>query len=70
MRITNENFIKHFKKSHVSFPRVTITVFHEKATSITTTPIVNVYKMISDDGSLKLVKESYPIESMQFNLNK
>ena len=59
-----------FNQNHVSYPRLTTTVFHEDATSVTITPIVNIYKMINDDGSLELVKEPYSIESMQFDLNK
>ena len=59
-----------FKQNHVSYPRITTTIFHEEAASITITPIVNIYKRISDDGSLELVKEPYFGESMQFDLNK
>lgn len=57
-------------QDYLSKPRITTTVFREEATSVIITPIVNVYKMISDDGTLELVKEPYPIEQMQFDLNK
>ncbi|CAM3260196.1 DUF4179 domain-containing protein [Filibacter tadaridae] len=58
-----------FKQDHVSDPRITTTVFNKEATSVTITPIVNIYKMVNDDGTLESVKEPYPIEPMQFDLN-
>ena len=57
-----------FEQSHRSYPRLTTTLFHEEATSVTITPIVNIHKMINSDGLLELVQEPYPIEPMQFNL--
>lgn len=59
-----------FKQNHVSYPRITTTIFDEQATSITIMPIVNIYKKVSDDGTLELVKQPYPIQSMQFDLKK
>lgn len=63
-----------FQNNHVSKPRITTTQFHEDATSITITPIVNVYKFaneVDEDPTsrpLELVKEPYAIESMEFDL--
>jgi len=57
-------------EGYLSRPRITTALFHEEATSITITPIVNVYKKLNDDGFLELVKEPYAIESIQFDLNK
>ncbi|MFJ7935408.1 DUF4179 domain-containing protein [Sporosarcina sp. NPDC096371] len=57
-----------FKQDHVSYPRLTTSLFHEDATSVTITPIVNIYKTKNGDGSLELVKAPYPIESMQVDL--
>ncbi|MGB3260932.1 DUF4179 domain-containing protein [Paenisporosarcina sp.] len=57
-------------KNHVNYSRITTTVFHEEATTLTITPIVGVYKMIDNNGSLELVKEPYTIETIQLPLNK
>lgn len=63
-----------FQNNHVSRPRITTTQFHEDATSITITPIVNVYKFaneVDEDPtarSLELIMEPYAIESMEFDL--
>ncbi len=59
-----------FDQSHSSHPRLTTSLFHEKATSVTITPIVNIYEMKNSEGWLELVQEPYPIESMQYDLNK
>ncbi|MGN7386005.1 DUF4179 domain-containing protein [Sporosarcina sp. SAFN-015] len=61
-------------KDYTSRPRITTTQFHEDATSITITPIVNVYKFaneVDEDPNsrpLELVAEPYAIESMQLEL--
>lgn len=55
-------------KNHTSRPRITTTQFHEDATSITITPIVNVYEIINEEGWMELVQEPYAIESMEFDL--
>lgn len=57
-----------FQQSRRNNPRLTTTLFHKEAASVTITPIINIYKMKNSEGWLELVQEPYPIESMQLNL--
>lgn len=59
-----------FPKTRHSYPRLTTTNFHEKATSLTITPIINIYKKKENDTLLELVKEPYTIEPIHMPLNK
>ncbi|QUG41662.1 DUF4179 domain-containing protein [Psychrobacillus sp. INOP01] len=59
-----------FPKTRRSYPRLTTTNFHEEATSLTITPIVNIYKKKDNDTLLELVKEPYTIEPIHMPLNK
>ena len=58
-----------FPKTRHSYPRLTTTNFHENATSLTITPIVNIYKKGNVGGSLELVKEPYSLEPIEIPLN-
>ncbi|WP_107840011.1 DUF4179 domain-containing protein [Metasolibacillus meyeri] len=69
------NFIHHrgtshstdFGEFHMNYPRITLPAFDEKATSITITPIVGVYKVKNDaiEGEVVPVKESFEIAPIQ-----
>ncbi|MEK3954227.1 DUF4179 domain-containing protein [Psychrobacillus sp. FSL K6-1464] len=59
-----------FPKTRHSYPRLTTTNFHEEATFLTITPIVNIYKKKENDTLLELVKEPYTIEPIHMPLNK
>ena len=59
-----------FPKTLRSYPRLTTANFHEEATSLTITPIVNIYRKKENDTLLELVKEPYTIEPIHMPLNK
>lgn len=61
-----------FKNAITSKPRLTMTHFHEDASSITITPYVNIYTFANkedvNEGPLELVKQPYAIKPLQFSL--
>lgn len=63
-----------FNANHRSYPRITTNVVDDAATTLTITPIVNVYKVANPnskgEGPLVPVMEPYTIESIQVPINK
>lgn len=57
-------------RNFISYPRLTTTNYHEEATSLTITPIINIFKKKENDTLLELVQEPYPIEPIHMPLNE
>lgn len=50
--------------------RITTSTIDKKASFLTITPVVEIFRIVNDDGVMELVKEPYPIEPIKLDLKK
>lgn len=59
-----------FTQDHRSYPRITTTIFHDDATSITITPFINTFRMVNSDGVLEHTKQPYSLQPIVVPLDR